>query len=162
MNKYGIQVFTCELVEECSEEILSEREKYWIIFYNSYHNGYNATLGGDGKTYIDREQVVSLYHQYKNQRKVANLMGISIDSVHDILISKNISIVNPLPQKRALYQCDNNNNILQSFESSAEAARYIMSTDKTKATKIGTVANKIIECAHGSRKTAYGYKWKFK
>lgn len=162
MNKYGIKVFTCELIEECSEEDLSAREEYWINYYNSFHFGYNATKGGDGKAYIDRDQVVALYQLYKNQRQVAKEMQICVDSVHNILVSRNIPIVSdPSPQKKALYQCDLNGSILSSFESGAEAARYIMSTDKTKATKIGTVANKILECANGSRKTAYGYQWKF-
>ena len=44
MNKYGIQHFKIELIEECNN--LEEREKYWISFYDSYKNGYNATLGG--------------------------------------------------------------------------------------------------------------------
>lgn len=161
MNKYGIQAFTCELVEECSDEIVSEREEYWIAYYNSFHFGYNATKGGDGKTYIDRDRVVALYQLYKNQKQVAKEMNICVESVHDILIARNIPIDLPLPQKKALYQCDLNDNILSSFESGAEAARYIMSTDKTKATKIGTVSSKILECANGSRKTAYGYQWKF-
>jgi len=28
---------------------VNEREKYWIKFYDSYYNGYNATLGGEGR-----------------------------------------------------------------------------------------------------------------
>ena len=34
------------------EILLNEREKYWIEYYGSFKNGYNATLGGDGKAYI--------------------------------------------------------------------------------------------------------------
>ena len=26
----------------------NNREQYWILYYNSYKNGYNNTLGGDG------------------------------------------------------------------------------------------------------------------
>ena len=48
MRKYGIEHFTIEAIEECPINILSEREKYWISEFDSYHNGYNATLGGDG------------------------------------------------------------------------------------------------------------------
>lgn len=28
--------------------MLNEREIYWIKFYDSFFNGYNMTLGGDG------------------------------------------------------------------------------------------------------------------
>ena len=30
------------------EDKLNEREIFWISFFNSYHNGYNLTQGGDG------------------------------------------------------------------------------------------------------------------
>lgn len=47
-NKYGIENFSHEIIEECSEELLSEREIYWINYYDSYNNGYNLTEGGEG------------------------------------------------------------------------------------------------------------------
>ena len=46
MKKYGVDNFLIEVVEECDESILSIREQYWIDAYNSYYDGYNATLGG--------------------------------------------------------------------------------------------------------------------
>ena len=49
MRKYGIESFSIEIIEETSIEKLSEKEIYWIEIYDSYHNGYNATRGGDGK-----------------------------------------------------------------------------------------------------------------
>lgn len=51
MRKYGLDNFTFEIIEEIEDnydEISSIREKYWIDFYNAYHNGYNENLGGDG------------------------------------------------------------------------------------------------------------------
>ena len=48
MLKYGVNHFTIYEVEECPDELLNEREKFWIAFYDSYENGYNATKGGDG------------------------------------------------------------------------------------------------------------------
>ena len=43
-----------------------EREKYWIEYYGSFKNGYNATVGGDGKPYIDYDLVVATYRELKN------------------------------------------------------------------------------------------------
>lgn len=49
MTKYGIDNFDFEIIEECDKSMLSEREKYWIQFYDSMvPNGYNLTNGGDG------------------------------------------------------------------------------------------------------------------
>lgn len=58
-NKYGIENFSHEIIEECSEELLSEREIYWINYYDSYNNGYNLTEGGYG---------IRGYHHNKDTR----------------------------------------------------------------------------------------------
>lgn len=47
MRKYGIENFTFEIIEQCDESLLKEREIYWIEQYDSYRTGYNATRGGD-------------------------------------------------------------------------------------------------------------------
>ena len=58
MRKYGIENFSIELVEECEDNKLNEQEQYWINYYNSYNNGYNMTIGGDGRIQIDRSLVI--------------------------------------------------------------------------------------------------------
>ena len=48
-NKYKESNFKFYVVELCDEKLLSERECYYIQFYNSlsYQNGYNLTVGGE-------------------------------------------------------------------------------------------------------------------
>ena len=51
-RKYGIENFDFEILVEISPEdysskLLNELEKYFIKYYDSYENGYNATPGGD-------------------------------------------------------------------------------------------------------------------
>ena len=89
INKYGIQNFKIEEIEKCSIDIVNKREQYWIKYYNSYigfenSNGYNATLGGDGKHYIDYEKVCLLYEKYQNKTQVANILGIDLGTVSKI------------------------------------------------------------------------------
>lgn len=50
MRKYGIENFIFELIEEIEEydTLSGQREKYWVSYFDSYNNGYNETLGGDG------------------------------------------------------------------------------------------------------------------
>lgn len=51
IRKYGIDSFDFSIIEECppDTELLKEREKYWIAYYNTYLNreDYNETPGGD-------------------------------------------------------------------------------------------------------------------
>lgn len=47
MRKYGRDNFSFQIIEECSEDNLAEREKYWIEQLHTYENGYNETRGGE-------------------------------------------------------------------------------------------------------------------
>lgn len=57
----GEDKFHIELIEECSEDNLDEREKYWIKYYNSYQNGYNATIGGSGVIGVYKYKPVDMF-----------------------------------------------------------------------------------------------------
>lgn len=50
LRKYGQENFTWVILEECENELLNEREIYWIKEKNTFYkegNGYNMTKGGD-------------------------------------------------------------------------------------------------------------------
>jgi group I intron endonuclease len=53
LRKYGWDAHVLEVVEEVSDELLSEREMYWIEYYKTYcyenPKGLNMTKGGDGQ-----------------------------------------------------------------------------------------------------------------
>jgi len=49
LRKYGADKFKIRVIEECSSDILDERETYWISEYNSHTNGYNQTSGAGGQ-----------------------------------------------------------------------------------------------------------------
>jgi group I intron endonuclease len=61
INKYGVDNFNFEIIEECDKALLSEREIYWIDLLDSttsHGNGYNQTLGGDSSNgYTQRRKV---------------------------------------------------------------------------------------------------------
>ncbi len=57
MANHGVDNFIFEVIEEISDDKLSEREQYWIKYYNSIApNGYNLTSGGEGTPGFSRQQ----------------------------------------------------------------------------------------------------------
>jgi len=53
LKKYGIENFNCYKLEECSFDILREREAYWGNKLNSIApNGYNLKIGGGKKVFV--------------------------------------------------------------------------------------------------------------
>ena len=64
MRKYGMEHFHIEELERTDNTC--EREIYWIAKLNTFHNGYNATRGGDGKPYLDYDLIIETYKQVHN------------------------------------------------------------------------------------------------
>jgi group I intron endonuclease len=48
IRKYGQDNFIIELIEECDLNVIYEMEKKYIQEYDSYNNGLNSTVGGEG------------------------------------------------------------------------------------------------------------------
>lgn len=67
-NKYGENAFYFSIVELCESDVLDEKEIYWIDYYNTFKNGYNLTVGGDGGNtiakYSDDE-----YEKYRAKKR---------------------------------------------------------------------------------------------
>ena len=160
MKKYGIEHFHIELLEETDNP--EEREVYWIEQKRSFKDGYNATLGGDGKRYIDYDLVIAMYLELQNQNEVARRMGISSDTVHTILKSNNVEVlknseVSARVTGKIINQYSLDGEYIQSFPSAKAAAE---SLGKISSTSNGASSH-ISDVCRGKRKTAYGYKWKF-
>lgn len=163
MRKYGILAFTIEPIEECLTEELEERERYWIEIYGSFKNGYNATLGGDGKAYIDYDLVVSTYKETQNITKTAEILHIGRDTVSIILDAKKetkllSAEVNQRQSGKPVKQYDLSGNYIQTFPSIKSAA-ISLGILKTPADR--GASSHISAVCKGKRKTAYGYIWRF-
>ena len=159
MNKYGVEHFHISLLEQT--DVPEEREQFWIQQLHTYgKDGYNATLGGDGKRYLDYEKIVERYAVLQNQKKVAEELGICVDSVSKVLHERGIPINISSTQKKPVAQYYRDGNIFQTFPSCSDGARWLISQGITEA-KLGTVTNKITECANHKRKSAYNYLWEF-
>lgn len=163
MRKYGVEHFHIELIEETNNP--EEREVYWIEKKQSFKNGYNATIGGDGRKYIDYDLVVKTYQDLQNIKLVAKQLHHDESTISKILKEKNIDIKSSIEWMREnrgkkVGQYDLNDNFIQSFNSRGLASKYLIDNHYTTSVAIDAVAGRIGQVCNGKRKTAYGFKWK--
>ena len=165
MRKYGIENFEISLIEKTDNP--NEREIYWIEQKGSFKNGYNATVGGDGKRYLDYDLIIAEYQEIQNITKTADKLNISVDSVKTALDSQNIKIkpsseISKEKLGKIVKMFDLQNNYIQSFPTIKEAARYMINIgNAASSTELSGIATHIRNCANGKRKTAYKYIWKW-
>lgn len=177
INKYGIDNFDFEIIEECDKSLLNEREQYWIEYYDSYNNGYNATTGGDhceketGRPLLLYDYDGNFIKEIHNIAATARELGVSYGTVYGVLegdrkSTKGFQIKykesDDFPKKIEPYnsrqggsyivlQLDKDDNILNEYKSVNEAAR-----------QTGCDCSTISKVCRGKLKTHGGFKWKYK
>lgn len=89
IQKYGVDAFTYEVIEECPIEKLNERESYWIEYYNSVNNGYNCSIGGDqqsvgsqnGRAKLTESDVIIIREAYANHKRQKDVYELFKDKI---------------------------------------------------------------------------------
>lgn len=137
-DKYGECNFKFNIIEECEEDKLFEREKYWIKFYDAFKNGYNQTEGGEG------------CFGYKHNDEVREKMKqIKSEQFQDIKNREKLSKAHEF-ESRPIYQIDFNGNIIKWWQSKNWAAKSLC-VNPAKITEA---------LKHTNRKKTYmGYIW---
>ena len=169
IQKYGIENFSITKIEYC--ENCEEREKYWISFYDSYHNGYNATLGGDGTKYFEYsdEEVISKFQELKTIKEVANFFHCDIDTI-SIRLKNNGIVIGPCGdiynkhrnwETKKVFQYSLKGELIQEFPSITQAAQWLIENNYSKG-QIKHIVSNISKNIRGieHRKQAYGFIWK--
>lgn len=84
IRKYGIEDFIFEIIEDNIKtyEELNDREKFWIAYYDSYYNGYNSTLGGEGRQTRDDEMILKLFSEGKTTKEICEITGYNRGTVY--------------------------------------------------------------------------------
>ena len=152
MNKYGTEHFTIKQLEECDVSILEEREKYWIETLNTFHYGYNATHGGDGKQLYDYNLFVQDFQNGMGVLEIMRKYNCARETVSSALKNAGIDTnKNNKFKARPVMQLDKNTNkIIQIFSSVSSAAKAINSN-----------SSNISKACNSMNKTVKGYKWKY-
>lgn len=160
MNKYGSEHFFITQIEEINNTLLSEREKYWIKYYDSYNNGYNCTRGGDGSYYADYNYIYELWNQGLTGKKIKEKTNYDLHTIKIALESFGVTQedrrLRSITQNNKVAMIDKNTDeILMIFNSQDEAGRHI------NPEQYHNISINIGRVCKGTRKTAAGYKWKY-
>lgn len=152
-NKYGIENFICEEIEEVPNEKLDEREKYWIEYYDSYFNGYNSTLGGRATQLYnwDTDDIIEKYMILKSARAVAKEIGCDHSTIDRILNENGVKRFTPSQQQsKPLYF--KKKDEIHHFETTREAAEWLIENGITKMTNPNLVRQEITSRIRNNKK----------
>lgn len=156
-DKYGLDNFYISLLEECPDEISSDREQFWIKKLDTYYNGYNATFGGDGTIRINRQEVIDTFLQCNSLVETGKICSCRPDTVRAILDSYDIEYIPYNAQKKVCgYSKDGTEYY---FDSVSQAGQWLVEQKKYKREKDATTH--ISQVCRGKRKTCGKMKWKF-
>lgn len=153
MNKYGIENFSISLIEET--DIPEEREKYWIEYYGSFKNGYNATVGGDGTKYADYDLIYSLYKEGKTYKEIQEITKYSTNTIKIALEEKGIS-----KEDRIIRGHQFISKIVAKIDPKTDEIIEVYSSISEAERKNGNTKHISSVCS-GKRKTCKGYKWRY-
>lgn len=96
IKKYGAENFSLEVLEECDLDKLNSREIFYIAKYNTFENGYNLTIGGDGNRRLmldDKyEEIKAMYLAGFSSNKIATLYSVDKATIVKILRQLGVKI----------------------------------------------------------------------
>lgn len=152
-NKYGKDSFIFEIVEELIDlSLLIDKEQYYI---NSLNPVYNCCpIAGNCLGRIHTEETKQKMRLRKvseeNKKKISEFMKnrpvkeSTKQKAKERMMGNNYG-------KIQIYQMDMNENIIKEWSSASDAASFLNKR-----------SSHITECCKNQRKSAFGYKWKYK
>lgn len=164
-NKYNnIDFWDYKVLEYCTKEKLKSNEIKYIKLYNSANRkfGYNLTEGGDGALgyKMSEEQKLLISAKQKEYYKTHNnpMLGKhhteeARRKIAEARIGTKQSEEQKNKMRKPIYQIDiETNEIIKEWDSPKTAEIYY------RGKKTGAIYNVCI----GRKKTAFGYKWRYK
>lgn len=127
IHKYGKDKFHITLIEECPINLLNDREKYWIDFYDSYNNGYNLTKGGQDSNYFNLHKLEDTIDIKKFTEYIIEFRPLAIEVAAHFGISK-CSVYN------LIKRLDNPNLVLNSYN--PRKAKSVEDIDKEELKRL--------------------------
>lgn len=168
IRKYGIENFSFEIIEQCNQEALDCREKYWIAYYKSYIHapnawGYNMTEGGQTNSFsrvYDYGKIKELWDFGLSHSDIISQVKCSTWTLSQALNTYSIPVPERLYRSNLYKAIGVNQYTLQgkfinSYPSIAAAVRNLQNEFPHAST--GNI------CAACKKRiaSAYGYIWRY-
>lgn len=185
MNKYGIDNFKFEVIDECKNlNELKESEKYWISEYNTFNgDGYNMTSGGEGSKHTPksiekiRQANLGRKHTEETKHKIRLIqLGHTMSDDNKKALSKrnvgnNYSLGRKLTEehKKKLsinnkgkngIQCKNSVKVVQIDKVNGDEMVCWFSI-RVVSDFLNIDRSCIIKCCKGNQKTSGGFGWRY-
>lgn len=162
-KKYGSENFIYEVLLrnqyssiEAATLDLNKWETYYIGYYNTYKNGYNSTLGGDGsRGYTQSVEALQKISKSLKGRKKPNGFGSKVSSSLKGM-AKSVEHRKKLSESKK----NSGHKILQ-YSLTGEYIRTWNNIDEV-AKALGVSRESIAGCCRGKSKTAHKFIWKYK
>lgn len=157
IRKYGVENFIIDQIEECSNDILSQREQYWIKILNTYYKnnyGYNMTLGGEGALKYSDKDILNYWNQGLKSSQIAEKLGANVGTISDRLKTLKPGEARKRhlnSNKKSVLQYDLDGNFIKEWESASLAEK-----------ELGFSAGSITKCCKKERTMAFNNLWKYK
>lgn len=180
IQKYGKNNFSWEILEECTESQLSEREIYYIAKYNTFmyaknSNGYNLTPGGEQgntKPVNQYSKDGTFIRRFNSLVEAAAAIGKMSTQISSCCYKRCLSCGGylwsfdgdvPVDYDKeigklgiTIDQYDLGGKFIRTFETGSKACRVVNTGAERKISK-----GQIINCCKNDNYSAAGYLWRF-
>ena len=166
IRKYGIENFTIEEIEKCSDEDRFKIETEYITQYRSWVgfedcNGYNLALSQEGVAPIMAQEILNCWNDGLTIVQISERLHINVKTIS--LSLKNCGITQEqIFERRKLNSGKHNRKPIIQYDMNGEYInRYVSISEATKAMNKTSPSQIQKSCAGKISLTAYGYIWQY-
>ena len=174
IQKYGIENFSFEIIEECSKEELDDKECFWISHFNSLVPfGYNMIEGGSNGAALAKRipvyqydfngKLIASYPGINEASRINNISGIHISECCRNLRQSTGGYFWSFSDKESFSKKDIKDHrgckIIQYDMQGNELARYNSAKEAAEATNGSAPA--ITKACRGQSKSSNGFQWRY-
>lgn len=160
IKKYGKNNFKFEIIENCLQKELNEKEIYWIKYYNTLvPNGYNIRQGGEQGLLYDYEAIYNKWQEGYLCKELEEIFNCNDRVIHNALLAYGVTqeeIYNKKLNKKSIIAFDIKTKKPLKIFSSIQEASKILSNSLNGCSSIRIALKNPFE------NTAYGFYWNYK